>query len=48
MMPVDAGILLRSGSLWVGAHWSRKNRRLCINLVPCLTVWLVWQGGKRP
>ncbi|MBN9078192.1 MAG: hypothetical protein J0H84_18445 [Rhizobiales bacterium] len=43
-----AGILFRLGSVWVGAHWSAQNRRLCINLLPCCTLWLVWPGGRRP
>jgi hypothetical protein len=33
------GIIFRIGSLWVGAHWSGENRRLCVNLVPCVTIW---------
>jgi hypothetical protein len=45
---VRAGILLRWGSLWVGAHWSRANRRLCINLVPCVTLWITAPGGVTP
>lgn len=42
------GYTLRLGSFWVGVHWSPYNRRLCINLVPCLTVWVVLPGGKVP
>lgn len=33
------GILFRLGSFWIGAHWSSENRRLCVNLVPCVTIW---------
>lgn len=42
------GIIFRWGSLWVGAHWSPANRRLCINLVPCVTVWVIGAGGVAP
>lgn len=42
------GIKLRIGSFWVGAHWSEANKRLCVNLVPCVTFWAVWPGGKVP
>lgn len=42
------GILFRLGSFWVGAHWSAYNRRLCINLLPCVTVWFVLPGGRPP
>ncbi|WP_424682950.1 hypothetical protein [Frateuria sp. YIM B11624] len=45
---MKAGILFRWGSLWVGAHWSRANRRLCINLVPCVTLWICAPGGVTP
>ena len=42
------GYLLRLSSWWIGIHWSGYNRRLCINLLPCVTVWLVLPGGKTP
>lgn len=45
---MKAGILFRLGSFWIGAHWSRANRRLCINLVPCVTVWVTAAGGVAP
>lgn len=48
MLPVAAGMLFRPGSLWVGAHWSSHNRRLCVNVVPCVTLWLTWPEGRRP
>ena len=40
--------VVRPGSLWIGVHWSPGNRRLCINLVPCLTIALVFPGGIDP
>ena len=42
------GILYRLGSCWIGAHWSPYNRRLCINLVPFVTIWVVGKGGVTP
>ncbi len=42
------GTIFRWGSCWVGWHWSRHNKRLCINLIPCLTFWIVWPGGNLP
>ncbi|WAR43626.1 hypothetical protein [Methylomonas rapida] len=39
---------IRPGSLWIGAHWSAANKRLCINLLPCVTVWVVMPGGFAP
>lgn len=42
------GVLFRWGSCWVGAHWSPHNRRWCINLLPCVTLWITLEGGKAP
>ncbi len=42
------GVLFRLSSLWVGAHWSPYNKRLCVNLVPCITIWIVLEGGIAP
>ena len=42
------GVLFRWGSLWVGGHWSPRNRRVCINLVPCVTFWFIRKGGIAP
>lgn len=45
---VQVGILFRLASFWVGAHWSPYNRRWCINLLPCVTIWIALPGGKTP
>jgi hypothetical protein len=45
---VRTGWLFRPGSLWIGAHWSKANRRWCINFVPCVTFWIVLPGGNVP
>lgn len=42
------GLLFRPGSLWIGIHWSKKNKRWCINLIPCVTFWVTKPGGKTP
>lgn len=42
------GILFNPASLWVGLHWSAFNRRFCINLIPCVTLWVTLKGGKTP
>lgn len=42
------GFLIRKESLWVGAHYSPYNRRWCVNLVPCLTLWITRKGGTIP
>ena len=36
------------GQKWVGVHYSPQNKRHCINLVPCLTVWVRLPGGNEP
>lgn len=45
---MKVGILFRPGSLWIGVHWSPRNKRLCINLVPCITIWVVPADGAVP
>lgn len=45
---VRTGLTIRLGSCWLGAHWSDFNRRLCINPLPCVTVWIVLAGGHVP
>ncbi len=42
------GILFKLESLWVGFYWSKKNQRLCVNLVPCVTLWITRPGGEIP
>lgn len=42
------GLLFNPNGVWIGAHWSDTNRRLCVNLLPCLTLWLVLDGGREP
>ncbi|WP_323162835.1 hypothetical protein [Stenotrophomonas maltophilia] len=45
---IRVGLLLRWASGWVGAHWSNYNRRLCVNLLPFVTLWITLPGGKVP
>jgi hypothetical protein len=45
---VKAGILFRWGSCWIGLHWSPANRRLCVNLIPFVTIWIIAPGGVTP
>lgn len=42
------GILVRKGSFWIGVHYAPIHRRFCINLIPCVTVWVVLAGGDLP
>jgi hypothetical protein len=42
------GVLFNPYALWVGAHYSTYNRRLCINVLPMLTFWIVFKGGTVP
>lgn len=46
--PLTCGLKVRLGSFWIGAHWSPQNKRLCINLIPCVTLWVVFPGGVKP
>lgn len=42
------GFLFRLGSWWLGCHYSYKERRFCINLIPCFTIWICMPGGEIP
>lgn len=42
------GILFNKGAIWLGGHYSPFNRRWCINLVPCVTIWFTLRDGKAP
>lgn len=46
--PWRCGLLFRPGSCWIGVHWSRYNRRFCINVVPFVTFWVTLPGGITP
>jgi hypothetical protein len=48
LFPVDYGFLFRKGSFWIGAHWASYNKRLCVNILPMVTIWFIWQGGVAP
>ena len=45
---ITAGFKFQLGGVWVGVHYSDYNRRFCINLVPCVTLWVALAGGYRP
>lgn len=42
------GLLLNPKALWVGGHYSAHNKRLCVNIFPCLTIWWAQPGGNLP
>ncbi len=37
---ITIGLLNNLSACWVGAHYSSYNKRLCINFVPFLTLWV--------
>jgi len=45
---MQCGVLFNPYALWVGAHYSTYNKRLCINLLPAVTVWIAFKGGIQP
>lgn len=45
---MKAGVLLNPNGLWIGAHYSPYNKRWCINLIPCVTIWVAFKGGNTP
>lgn len=48
LSPWDIGFLFRPGSMWIGAHYSANHKRVCLNLLPCCTIWIVGEGGDIP
>lgn len=42
------GLLLNKNALWVGAHYSPAHKRLCINVLPGVTLWWTKPGGMLP
>lgn len=44
----SAGMIVSRRALWIGAHYSTYNKRLCINLLPCVTLWATLPGGNEP
>jgi hypothetical protein len=45
---VTIGILFRLTAAWIGVHYSKRERRTCINPVPFVTIWIATKGGRRP
>jgi len=45
---ISIGVTIRLHSFWIGYYYSDYNKRLCINLIPFVTIWLVKRGGKTP
>lgn len=39
------GILFRVQSFWIELHYPKFNKRYCLNLLPCITIWWVRKGG---
>lgn len=42
------GVLFNPRAFWIGAHYSIYNRRVCINVLPMLTIWITFKGGVIP
>lgn len=42
------GIIFQPGAFWIGAHYSTYEKRLCINIIPFLTIWFAKEGGNVP
>jgi hypothetical protein len=42
------GLLFRLSSFWIGIHYSKSCKRYCINLIPCVTLWICLPDGNIP
>lgn len=45
---MQCGLLFQKGGVWIGVHYSPYNKRFCINVIPCVTFWVMLPGGKTP
>ncbi len=45
---MSIGIMFRLESFWIGAHYSKRNKRWCINPIPGMTVWITKKDGIQP
>jgi hypothetical protein len=45
---MKSGIIFRLQSFWIGIHYSPYNKRFCINPLPCITIWIILEGGIVP
>lgn len=45
---MKTGAFINWNAWWWGVHWSPHNKRWCINLFPCCTIWIVKEGGNIP
>lgn len=45
---MKAGIIFQKGALWIGMHYSPAEKRYCINIIPCLTIWIATSEGRGP
>lgn len=45
---MKVGFLFNIRACWIGAHYSVFNKRLCINILPCLTLYFVAANGNLP
>jgi len=41
-------LIVRLRSFWIDAHYSCYNNRLCVNVLPGITVALTFPGGLTP
>lgn len=41
-------IPFRPGAIWIGVHYSKLNRRFCINIIPFVTIWVCKPNGIKP
>ncbi len=43
-----SGIIIRLKSFWIGCHYSDYNKRYCLNILPCITIWWISKTGNSP
>jgi hypothetical protein len=44
----SGGLLFNPNAFWIGAHYSHRAQRWCVNLLPGFTLWYKQYGGTEP
>jgi len=40
-------IIFNPRAFWIGVHYSKYNKRYCINIIPIVTITFIKKGGKK-
>lgn len=41
-------LLVRWYSMWIGIHYAPYHKRICVNIIPFVTICITMKGGNPP